>query len=116
MFVDDEVKIVEIVKCYLSSAGYEVICCTDSSTALKLFARDPEKFDVIITDYTMPNMTGLELARKVRKIKSDIPLVLCSGNVDVFEKKAEMNSVFNDYLLKPVKQDTLFKVIRNLLN
>jgi len=79
LFVDDEWAIVDLYQDLLGRLGYEVIGRTSSIEALEAFRENPGKFDLVVTDMTMPNMTGMELARKVFAIRPDIPIILGSG-------------------------------------
>ena len=79
LFVDDEVPITKLNQQRLSSLGYEVVAFTSSIKALAEFTAAPDRFDLIITDLTMPHMTGTVLAGEIRKIRKDIPILLCTG-------------------------------------
>lgn len=80
--VDDEPELVEINTLTLSGAGHSVDGYTDSYLALEAFRAAPDNWDVVITDYTMPKMTGVELAAQMLEIRDDIPIILCSGFAD----------------------------------
>ena len=88
LFVDDEEALVEMAKEMLERMGYEVIAEHDSVQALKRFQRDPARFDLVITDQTMPNMTGIESAKKLMSIKKDIPVILCTGFSEVISPES----------------------------
>jgi PAS domain S-box-containing protein len=79
LFVDDEEILVEMNCQRFERLGYTVVSSTNGREALDIFKADPRKFDLVITDYTMPQMTGLELARKLVEVRPDIPIILCSG-------------------------------------
>jgi two-component system cell cycle sensor histidine kinase/response regulator CckA len=78
LFVDDEPVLAEIGKEALSALGYEVTVRTSSIEALDAFRAQPHKFDLVITDMTMPNMTGVQLADEILKVRPDIPIILCT--------------------------------------
>jgi PAS domain S-box-containing protein len=79
LLIDDEKLIIESGELMLTSLDYEVISCSHSMEALELFQEDPTRFDVIITDLTMPQMTGAELSLQMHQIYPDIPIILCTG-------------------------------------
>ena len=79
LFIDDEPALVSMGKECLEGLGYEVVTETSSRAALALFVRQPNRFDLVITDMTMPGMTGKELANELRRIRPDIPIILCTG-------------------------------------
>jgi len=79
LFVDDEQVLVNIGKEMLERLGYEVTARTSSIEALELFRVKPDQFDLVITDMTMPNMTGEKLAKEIMGIRADIPIILCTG-------------------------------------
>ncbi|MFP4573632.1 MAG: response regulator [Desulfobacterales bacterium] len=79
LLVDDEKPIVEMLQQILESQGYRVTIRTSSVEALEAFRANPDKFDIVITDMTMPDMTGDRLALKIKEIRSDMPVILCTG-------------------------------------
>lgn len=116
LFVDDEEMLVQLGKDTLSALGYEVIGKKSSTDALRLFHSKPYHFDLIITDMTLPNMTGVDLAREILKIRSDIPIILCTGfSENISEEKAK-NIGIRKLIMKPVPMVTLSKAIREVLD
>jgi CheY-like chemotaxis protein len=106
---------VDIGKKMLTRLGYEVEACTGSIEALELFKLQPEKFDLIVCDMTMPKMTGEELALKLREIRPDIPIILCTGyNAKMSELTAK--NIVNAFLLKPLTMEEIGSVIRKVLD
>ena len=79
MFVDDEEWLVDYGKNLFENLGYKVFGETSSVQALEAFKKNPDEFDLIITDQTMPNMSGIELTKKILEIRPDIPIILCTG-------------------------------------
>ncbi|MCP4625571.1 MAG: response regulator [bacterium] len=79
LFIDDEKSLVDLGFQILKRLGYAVTTRTSSVEALELFMAQPDKFELIITDMTMPNMTGDELAARLMQIRADIPVILCTG-------------------------------------
>lgn len=116
LFVDDEQSLASLGKQMLESLGYEVVAKTSSLEALEVFRAQPDRFDLVVTDMTMPNMTGEKLAREFMKISPDIPVILCTGfSVRVTEQKAEAMGVAA-ILMKPILERDIAKTIRRVLN
>ena len=116
LFVDDEDIIVELNNERLTQLGYEVVATTSSLEALQIFKNEPRKFDLVITDYTMPDMTGLDLAKKLLKVRKDIPIILCTGyNKDISPDKAKKAGI-KEFLLKPQRTRELDLTIRRVLD
>ncbi|TKB06142.1 transporter substrate-binding domain-containing protein [Desulforhopalus sp. IMCC35007] len=116
LFVDDEELLVEIGKIILEQSGYELFCKTSSLDALDAFQTDPYRFDLVITDQTMPGLTGLELSRRIRKIRSDIPIVLCSGFISQLEEEEAKVCGINAFAMKPIEREVLTDLVRKVLN
>jgi signal transduction histidine kinase/ActR/RegA family two-component response regulator len=116
LLIDDEEQIIDIEQQILERLGYKVTPKTDSQEALEEFAAQPEKFDLVITDMTMPKMTGDQLARKLMDIKPDISVILCTGfNETITEQKALAMGI-DKFVMKPIVKDELAKTIRNVLD
>jgi CheY-like chemotaxis protein len=99
--VDDDRLIVHILKHVLNLLGFEVIAVTSSIKALEIFTNTPNDYDLIITDQIMPDMLGLELSRKIRMIRPDIPIILISGNLGGCTQKQIEDADIFAYLPKP---------------
>nr|WP_320192503.1 ATP-binding protein [uncultured Desulfobacter sp.] len=116
LLVDDEEQIVEMGKNFLQRLGYETTACTSSSKALEVLKTNPNTFDLMITDLTMPELTGEELARELKKINPDIPVIICTG----FEKDQRKAWVYStnikDFLLKPINMKELSILISKTIN
>jgi len=116
LFIDDEPTLVHIGKQILERLGYEVEARTSSLEALELFKIKSEKFDLVITDMTMPKMTGDHLAREIIKIRANIPIILCTGySKKISEGKAEASGV-RALVMKPVVAEQLAKIVRKVLD
>jgi len=113
IFVDDEPALVEIGRRFLEQLGYCVSTQTDGRKALALFKHDPDAVDLVITDFSMPEMTGLELAVFLKRIKPDLPVIVCSGFDMGAEKKDKYISI-DGFITKPFMKKTLADVIENL--
>ncbi|MCP4147585.1 MAG: PAS domain S-box protein [bacterium] len=116
LFVDDEAVIVAMGKRMLEKLGYEVIVKIGSVDALDAFRADPGKYDLVITDYTMPNMTGIELAESMMAIRPNIPIILCSGYMRQKDSKRVQSMGLAKFLLKPLERKSLSKSIREVLD
>ncbi|MCP3871942.1 MAG: response regulator [Desulfobacteraceae bacterium] len=116
LFVDDEKTITELSKEILEQLGFQVETRLNPMEALDLFQSNPDVFDLVITDMTMPQMTSLNLAEKVMEIRSDIPVIICTGyNALIDESKAAEIGIA-DYVMKPVSLLELAKIIRKVLD
>ena len=116
LFVDDEQPIVDIGKQMIEQLGYTVVTRTSSLEALELFRTKPDEFDLVITDMTMPNMTGEELANELMFIRPDIPIILCTGfSRRVTEKKAKAMGI-QAFIMKPILKQELAETIRRVLD
>jgi CheY-like chemotaxis protein/anti-sigma regulatory factor (Ser/Thr protein kinase) len=116
LFVDDERPIADIYKQMLRHMGYEVVVKTSSLDALECFRQKPDQFDLVITDMTMPNMTGDILAGELIKVRPNIPIILCTGFSERMTKEEACSSGIKDFLFKPVTLDELAQAIRNVLS
>lgn len=116
LFVDDEEYIVLMTRQILERLGYQVISRTSSVEALEAFRAKPNEYDLIITDMTMPNMTGVELALKLKKIRSDIPIILCSGFSEMINDDKAKKIGISAYVMKPILKDELGGTIRKVLD
>ncbi|QTA87233.1 ATP-binding response regulator [Desulfonema magnum] len=115
LLVDDEQQIVQMEKLMLQRLGYEVTTLTSSSEALNLFRMKPENFDLVITDMTMPGMTGVELSKALMDIRADIPIILCTGFSEIItEEKAKAIGI-DEYVMKPMLKSEIARAIRRTL-
>jgi PAS domain S-box-containing protein len=115
LFVDDEESLVLTGREMLEGLGYRVTATRSSREALEIFCARPDQFDLVITDMTMPHITGSELARDMLKIRADIPVILCTGYSDIMtpEKAKEMG--IREFLVKPIPLRDLADAIRKAL-
>ncbi len=116
LFVDDEEALVEMGEDVLAELGYTVISRTSSREALELLKVDPSRFDLVITDQTMPGMTGVELAKEVLILRPDMPIVLCTGFSHLVDAdKATMAGV-KAFAMKPLTKREIARTIRRVLD
>ncbi len=115
LFVDDELALVDLGKQMLSVLGYRPECRTSSIEALEAFKADPNSFDLVITDLTMPNMTGDRLASELLAIRPDIPIILCTGfNEKMTDQKVRSIGI-RELLLKPLVMRNVSQSIERVL-
>jgi PAS domain S-box-containing protein len=115
LFIDDEEDIAAMGDQMLTSIGYRVVSKTRSREALALFRLNPSDFDVVITDQTMPEITGLELAKEIIAIRSDIPIILCTGFSRDVDAEAAKATGIRTFLSKPLTRREIAQTIREVL-
>ncbi|EMS80990.1 sensor histidine kinase [Desulfotignum phosphitoxidans] len=116
LVVDDDELILDLITETLQRLGYDITACNDSTLAYDTFCRTPDAFDLIITDMTMPGMTGVDLAHATLKIRPDIPIVLCTGYSDTIDENMAKAIGFKSFLMKPVGVQQLATCLRKMLN
>ena len=116
LFVDDDKSIADMVRQMLVRMGYDVAVRYSSLDAMELFRNRPDDFDVVITDMTMPNMTGDRLARRIREIRPDIPVIICTGYSERIDPKKAREMGAAALLMKPVLKNQLSDAIRGALD
>jgi len=116
LVVDDEKTLTDMIEHMLQILGYHVVTRSSSPDALELFRRNPDRFDLIISDMTMPEMNGDKLARKILDIRRNIPIILCTGyNEHISEEKAKEMGI-RDLIMKPFAMEELARTIRRVLD
>jgi len=115
LFVDDDQTILSMGREILESYGYHVVTATNGRRAIETFRQNPEGFDALITDYSMPEMNGHELIREVISVRSDMPAILCSGYMEKVEGEDLRNLGHAAYMAKPIDWRALSRTIRNSL-
>jgi PAS domain S-box-containing protein len=116
LFVDDEEAVVDMGRQVLTHLGYEVVALTSSENAIELFRQDPSQFDLVITDQTMPRITGIELAREILRTCPEMPVILCTGFSDIVTAEEAKLEGIREYVLKPIVTVDLANTIRNILD
>lgn len=116
LFVDDEEDITIIGKLLLEDQGFRVQTEVNPLNALNAFRNNPDNYDLIFTDMTMPNLTGDALFREVRKICPGIPVILCTGHSDYINQEDALAMGASAYVNKPLRGKELVKVIRYVLD
>ena len=116
LFVDDEDVLVDIGTKILTNLGYQVTKTTSSVEALRLFTDSPDDFDIVITDMTMPKMTGDQLAKKILAVRPEVPVILCSGFSESMTQERSHAMGIRTFLRKPVLMRELAVAIRDILD
>ena len=116
LFVDDEAPIAKMGSLILESLGYKVTTSTSSVEALELFRSKPNDFDLVVTDMTMPNMTGDKLAIELMKIRSNIPVILCTGYSKKISDEAATGIGIKAFAYKPIVKADLANTVRKVLD
>ncbi len=116
LLIDDEQILLEMVETMLERLGYHVTSKLNSFEALAAFQKEPEAFDLVITDQTMPGLTGLDLSRQILQISPDIPIILCTGYSSLItEEKAKAIGI-KRFIMKPLSKKDLSKIIREIFD
>jgi len=116
LLVDDESAIVRMQKTALERQGYQVTCTTSSVEALEMFRSKPEIFDLMITDQTMPQMSGSELVKEILAIRPDFPIILCTGYSSIVSEDEAKKMGVRAYAFKPIEIKKLALLIRQVLS
>ena len=116
LFVDDEEMIVEMARSALESLGYHVTVAANAAQAWNVFREDPSRFDLVITDQTMPDLTGMMLAQKMLQVRIDTPIILSTGYSELVSAEKAKEAGIRAFVLKPVMKKELKKTIRRILD
>jgi CheY-like chemotaxis protein len=116
LFVDDEPLLVELGVSLLEFLGYKVTGIDNSEKALREFTRSPQKFDLLITDQTMPGITGSDLAQQILKIRPGMPIILCTGFSNLISQEKARDLGIKGFAMKPLAKADLAALIRKVLD
>ena len=116
LLVDDDELVADLGEMMLAEMGYQVTTMTESGEALKLFAANADKFDLLITDQTMPVLTGKELIQSIKQIRPDIPVIICTGFSSKVDEREARNVGADAFLLKPLDLTKLLQTVRQVLD
>jgi DNA-binding NtrC family response regulator len=116
LFVDDEEALVEMGEDVLAEIGYEVTSRMNGREALDLLKLDPSRFDLVITDQTMPEMTGIELAKEVLAIRPGMPIMMCTGFSHVVDADKAKAAGIKAFAMKPLTKREIARTIRKVLD
>jgi len=116
LLVDDEDVIVEVGQRMLGMLGYRVTGARSGAEALDIFKKGPAAFDLVITDYTMPMMTGCELAKELMAVRPDLPVIVCTGYNETISAEKAKNRGIREFLLKPLNLRQMGELVRRVLD
>jgi PAS domain S-box-containing protein len=116
LLIDDEQSILDVMQQILERLGYKVDARSDSNEALEAFRENSDGFDLIITDYTMPEMTGENLAKAILGIRPDVPVILCTGFSEQIDEEKSKAIGIRAFVMKPIIMGEMAKTIRQVLD
>jgi len=116
LLIDDDRALARYLETLLARHGFSVTVAHTSSEALEKVMVNPHAFDLVITDQLMPQVTGLELARDIRDVRADLPVILCSGNPDAIDRAAMAHTTIKAVFAKPIESELLLAKVRGLLS
>jgi PAS domain S-box-containing protein len=116
LFVDDEPSMVHVGRYRLERLGYQVEAQTSPVDALELFRVNPDQFDLVITDMTMPRMTGKQLVKEILEIRPDMPTIICTGFSEKMDEEKAKGMGIRHYIEKPINRADLAKLVRKVLD
>lgn len=115
LLVEDDASLADAEKKLFEELGYNVTKITSGVEAFEIFRKVPDRFDIVITDYSMPKMTGGELISQIRSINPDVPVILCTGFTNVITQPKASTLGIGDIITKPIELGAIAKSIRKLL-
>jgi PAS domain S-box-containing protein len=116
LFIDDEEDLVTMGDATLTGLGYRVTSRTGAGEALALFKLDPSRFDLVISDQTMPEMTGVDLAKEILSIRPDMPIILCTGFSHLVDADSAQTVGIKAFAMKPLTKREIARTIRKVLD
>ncbi|MFT5728577.1 MAG: PAS domain S-box-containing protein [Desulforhopalus sp.] len=116
LFIDDEETLTRMGQYMLESLGYTVTVRHSSAEALETFQNRSDQFDIVITDQTMPGMTGGDLSRRMLQIRPDIPIILCTGHSTIISEEKAKSMGIKEFAFKPLSKNDIAKLIRKVLD
>lgn len=116
LVIDDEETICVMISMMLDRLGYRATTCINPVDALEKLKEHPDQFDLVITDMTMPEMTGIDLTKKILEFKPDIPILLCTGFSELMDPEKVKNEGVTDVVMKPISKKNLAVIIRKTLD
>lgn len=116
LVVDDEEQVVKVTSELLEILGYRVTGCSSAQEALLKFSAAPDDFDLMITDLTMPYLTGMQLCKEAHERRTDFPVILCTGHANKLSGKQLLDAGFSACFTKPVSLQDIASTVRNVLD
>jgi CheY-like chemotaxis protein len=115
LLIDDEPDVLDMMQAALARLGYAVTAHADALEALEVFKKSPNRFDVVITDQTMPGTTGLALAQKFLSIRENQPIILVTGYSEAVTQETARKAGIKSLIMKPATRNEIGQAIRNLM-
>lgn len=115
LIVDDDSMVLFLYQEYFEELDFVVTTCRNSKDALALFKENPDQFDAVLTDYSMPEMTGSDLSQEILGIRNNLPIILVTGYDNLFSGEEAKNIGISYYLQKPFEFDRLEKIVMDCL-
>lgn len=116
MFVDDEPIVIDVTRLRLEKLGYRITTYSSSENALEHFRARPDTYDLVMTDQTMPKITGEQLSKELLAIRPDIPIILCTGYSAVIDAEKAKKIGIREFIMKPFDKEELANVVRSVLD
>jgi len=116
LFVDDETMLANLGKAMLEQLGYSVTVCTNSQDAWNTFMNHPDRFDAVVTDQTMPGLTGIDLAKQILQIRPGLPVILCTGYSTLVDEEQAKSKGINGFAMKPLSKGVIATLLREALD
>jgi CheY-like chemotaxis protein len=114
--IDDEEILAEMGKTMLERLGYRITVRRNSLEALNTFQSQPDQFDLVITDQTMPGMTGIDMARRMLQIRPGMPIILCTGYSSLISEDKAKSYGIKGFAMKPLSKKDITKLVREVLH
>ncbi len=116
LLVDDEPAVVDVVSRMLERLGYQVTAAHNGLEALELFLEDPSRFNLVLTDQTMPDLTGIDLAKRMLEARTDIPIILFTGHSEFVSAEKAKKAGIREFIMKPLSKKEVAQTIRRVLD
>ncbi len=116
LMVDDEQMIADLGTRILGQLGYHVVTRTSAIDAIEVFRSSPDQFDLVITDYAMPDLNGIELATKILEIRQNVPVIVCTAGRDRIADHAARSLGIQAFVMKPLDRRQLAVLVRKVLD
>jgi CheY-like chemotaxis protein len=116
LFVDDEAALVEMASQMLSRLGYDVTTAGSANEALTMFLTDPHRFDLVITDQTMPDLTGIDLAQRMLEVRNGLPILLITGYSETVSAEKAKSAGISEFIMKPLAKREVAETIRRTMD
>lgn len=116
LLVDDDINVLELTSQLLFRQGYIVTPATGSSEAITILKNNHRAYDIVVTDFCMPENNGIELATMIKELSADIPVILHTGKIDLVDEKQAAKACIVEIITKPYKIEELDNIIKKVIN